>query len=341
MRRIAICLSLAAAVPFLLAAQAFAADEQVKVNVDNFGRAETDMQIDRMLEAAKSVNNWGHIRLPTPIDKQNVIRMNRDTLYSFALVDISKGATVTLPDVGDRYMTMMVINNDGYINKVFHGGGTHELTMDEFDTPHVVLAMRVLVDASDEADVKAGNAIQDEMKIDAASGKPFVMPNYDMDSYKATSEPLLALSTGIDGTHKMFGKKEEVDPLRFLIGSAFGWGGLPVEEAYYVSVSPELPVGEYQITAKDVPVDAFWSISVYNKDGYFEENDLGVYSVNNISGEPNEDGSFTVNLGGCGDKRVNCIPLTEGWNYTIRLYEPRAEILDGSWTFPSAQPVKN
>ena len=156
-----------------------------------------------------------------------------------------------------------------------------------------------------------------------------------------SSEPLLALSTGIDGTHKMFGKKEEVDPLRFLIGSAFGWGGLPVEEAYYVSVSPELPVGEYQITAKDVPVDAFWSISVYNKDGYFEENDLGVYSVNNISGEPNEDGSFTVNLGGCGDKRVNCIPLTKGWNYTIRLYEPRAEILDGSWTFPSAQPVKN
>ena len=203
MRRIAICLSLAVAVPLLFATQAFAADEQVTVNIDNFPRAETDMQIGRMLESAKGVNDWGHLRVPTPIDKQNVIRMNRDTLYSFALVDISKGATVTLPDVGDRYMTMMVINHDGYINKVFHGGGTHELTLEEFDTPHVVVAMRVLVDASDEADVKAGNAIQDEMKIDAASAKPFVMPNYDMESYKATFEPLLALSTGVDGTHKM------------------------------------------------------------------------------------------------------------------------------------------
>lgn len=341
MKHVFVCLSFALTTTLALQPGAYAADEQVKVTVGNFARAETDMQIGRMLDTAKGVNNWGHIRVPTPIDKQNVIRMNRDTLYSFALVDITKGARVTLPDVGDRYMSTMVINNDGYINKVFHGGGTHELTMEEFDTPYVVLAVRTLVDASDEADIKAGNAIQDKMAIDAASAKPFVMPNYDMESYKATSKPLLELSKGIGGTHKMFGKKEDVDPMRFLLGSAFGWGGLPVEEAYYVGVDPDLPVGEYQITLKDVPVDAFWSISVYNKDGYFEENDLGVYSVSNISGEPNEDGSFTVNLGGCGDKRVNCIPLTEGWNYTVRLYEPRAEILDGTWTFPTAQPVKN
>lgn len=340
MRRIATCLSVATAAALFLAPSAYAADEPVTVNVDNFARAETDMQIGRMLEATEGVNNWGHVRLPTPLDAQNVIRMNRDTLYSFALVDISKGASVTMPDVGDRYMSTMVINNDGYINKVFHGGGTHDLTMEEFDTPYVVIAVRTLVDAGDEADVKKGNAIQDQMTIGATSAKPFVMPNYDMDSYKATYEPLLALSTGIDGTHKMFGKKEDVEPIRFLVGSAFGWGGLPVEEAYYLNVNPNLPVGEYQITVTDVPVDAFWSVSVYNKDGYFEENDLGVYSVNNISGEPNEDGSFTVNLGGCEDQRVNCIPLTEGWNYTVRLYEPRAEILDGTWTFPSARPVK-
>jgi hypothetical protein len=28
-----------------------------------------------------------------------------------------------------------------------------------------------------------------------------------------------------------------------------------------------------------------------------------------------------------------------GWNYTVRLYRPRPEILDGSWAFPEAQPV--
>jgi hypothetical protein len=29
-----------------------------------------------------------------------------------------------------------------------------------------------------------------------------------------------------------------------------------------------------------------------------------------------------------------------GWNYIVRLYRPRAEVLDGRWTFPKAVPVK-
>jgi hypothetical protein len=322
------------------AANATEKGKKVVVNVDNFAHAETDMQIGRMLKATRGVNKWSHNRTPTPLDKQNVIRMNRDTLYSFALVDISKGATATLPDTGKRYMSMMVVNNDGYVNKVFHGAGAHKLTMEEFNTPYVVLAVRTLVNASDEADVKMANALQDKMKIEAASAKPFMMPDYDMDSYNATYKPLLELSKGLPDSRDTFGSKAEVDPVRFLLGSAFGWGGLPEKEAYYLNVNPNLPVGEYQVTVKDVPVDAFWSISVYNKDGYFQKNKFNSYSVNNISGTPNKDGSFTVHFGGCEDKRVNCIPLTEGWNYAVRLYRPRPKILDGSWKFPSVEPVK-
>jgi len=333
-------LALAVVATLLLGPAAYAAVTPITVNVDNFARAETDMQIGRMLKIAKGVNKLTHYRLPTPLDGQSVIRMNRDTLYSFAIVDISKGATVTIPDVGKRYLSVMVVNNDGYINKVFYGGGTHKLTMKEFDTPYVVLAVRTLVNAVDDADIKVVNALQDKMKIDAASAKPFVMPNYDMDSYNATYKPLLELAKGITSTERTFGSKADVDPVRFLLGSAFGWGGLPVEDAYYLNVNPNLPIGEYQITVKDVPVDAFWSISVYNKDGYFQKNDFNAYSVNNISGKPNKDGSFSVHLGGCENRRVNCIPLTEGWNYSVRLYQPRAELLDGTWTFPSSQPVK-
>jgi len=329
-----------AALAMLIIGSAANATDKVVVNVDNFARVETDMQIGRMLKASGNVNKWSHLRTPTPLDKQSVIRMNRDTLYSFAVVDISKGATVILPDTGKRYMSMMVVNNDGYINKVFHGGGAHRLTVKEFDTPYVVLAVRLLVNASDDADIKAANALQDKMKIEAASAKPFAMPDYGMDSYNATYKPLLELSKGLPDSRRTFGSKAEVDPVRFLLGSAFGWGGLPESEAYYLNVNPDLPVGEYQITAKDVPVDAFWSISVYNKDGYFQKNKFNSYSVNNISGTPNKDGSFTVHLGGCEDRRVNCIPLTEGWNYAVRLYRPRKEILDGSWKFPSVTPVK-
>jgi hypothetical protein len=30
----------------------------------------------------------------------------------------------------------------------------------------------------------------------------------------------------------------------------------------------------------------------------------------------------------------------KGWNYMVRLYRPRPEIANGTWTFPSPQPVR-
>ena len=88
-----------------------------------------------------------------------------------------------------------------------------------------------------------------------------------------------------------------------------------------------------------VPVDGLWSISVYNADGFFEANDRHAYTVNNVTGKPNDNGSVTVHFGGCGDDRPNCLPIMDGWNYTAFLYGPRLEILDGSWTFPALQPA--
>jgi hypothetical protein len=57
--------------------------------------------------------------------------------------------------------------------------------------------------------------------------------------------------------------------------------------------------------------------------------------VNNITATPDDDGSVTVHFGGCDDDRPNCIPIMDGWNYAVRMYRPRAEILDRSWTFPA------
>ena len=36
----------------------------------------------------------------------------------------------------------------------------------------------------------------------------------------------------------------------------------------------------------------------------------------------------------------NFIPITPGWNYLVRLYRPRQEILDGTWKLPDAKPVQ-
>jgi len=78
---------------------------------------------------AGGINQWDHLRAPTALDEQTVIRMNRDTLYSMIVVDISQGATLTVPDAGDRYLSVMVINQDHYINRIFTEAGTYELTV--------------------------------------------------------------------------------------------------------------------------------------------------------------------------------------------------------------------
>ena len=310
------------------------------ITVDNFIGAATDFEFDKYQSLAGGVNRFYHFREPTPVDNQPTIRMNRDTIYSAAVVDIGEGATLTLPDVGERYMTAMVINQDHYINRVFSGGGTYTLDMDTFDTPYVIVWMRILVDAADPDDVAAVNAIQDEMKIDAVSSIPFLVPNYDKDAFEKMVEITTAFAPFVPDSFRMFGAKDEVDPIRHFIGTAGGWGGLPDSEAYYLNVEPGLPTGEYKIEVPaDVPVDAFWSISLYNARGFFEPNDRNAYNVNSVTGTRNDDGSMTVHFGGCEDDRVNCLPIMEGWNYTVRLYRPSQEILDGIWTFPEARQV--
>lgn len=311
--------------------------DKVQVTVETFVRAETNRTMAGMMAAAGGVNRWQHNRVPTPLDKQPVVRMNRDTLYSFAVVDLAEGATVTIPDGGERYVSLMVVNQDHYINRVFHSPGEHELAIGDYDTRYVLLAMRVLADPSDPDDVAAANAVQDGLKLSAGSDEPLQFPDYDEESLASVRSALKDLGRTLVGLSGMFGTRDTVDPVRHLIGTAIGWGGLPEEEAFYAGVEPGLPVGEYRIVVRDVPVDAFWSISLYNRDGYFEASDEGGCSVNQLTAAKETDGSVIINLGGCDDGRPNCLRLMDGWNYTVRLYQPQPAILDGSWTFPTAE----
>jgi hypothetical protein len=306
-------------------------DAPIKVSADNFARAETDRMFAGLAAQAGS-NHWRHNRAPASLDDQTVIRMNRDTLYSFAVVDISNGATLIVPDHGDRYLSVMIVNEDHYINRVIRDQGEYRLTAEEYDTDWVLVAARILVDPTDPADVAAVNALQDQLGLAVDSSSQFVPPDYDKASLDATRDALLDLSSGLETFARGFGRRDEVDPVRHLIGSASGWGGLPDKEASYQSVEPNLPVGDYDLIVGDVPVDAFWSVTVYNHEGYLES-DTGVTTVNSVTGVRNPDGTVTIHFGS-GDA-PNTIPIMDGWNYTVRMYRPRAEILNGSWTFPA------
>ena len=137
-------------------------------------------------------------------------------------------------------------------------------------------------------------------------------------------------------------RRDQVDPVRFIVGVAAGWGANPEKEAKYLNVTPKENDGKtvYRLTVRDVPVDGFWSISVYNAKGYFEPNDRNAYAVNNLTAKKDADGSVTIQFGGCDGTAANCLPIIPGWSYIVRMYRPRPEILEGKWMFPEAQPVR-
>lgn len=118
-------------------------------------------------------------------------------------------------------------------------------------------------------------------------------------------------------------------------------GGLPAYGATYVIDSVDANDGTtpHTFRVKDLPVGAFWSLTVYTNEGYLGENALGENSYNSVTANKEADGLITLHFGGCHDGRVNCIPITPGWSYTVRFYEPKDEIINGSWHFPRPQPA--
>lgn len=83
------------------------------VNVGNFVRAESDHMFRTNLATfGVDVGEIHHVREATTPEVQPVIRMNQDTLYSAAILDLSKPVTVTLPDLGGRYQSMHLVNQD-------------------------------------------------------------------------------------------------------------------------------------------------------------------------------------------------------------------------------------
>jgi para-nitrobenzyl esterase len=327
--------------PMPVAAQTSAAQRPIPVNVSNFVRAESDLYFGKYVKRG-AFGKFFHERAMTPIDKQEIVRMNRDTLYSLAIFDLDAApVTITLPDAGERFLSMQVISQDHYTIDVVYAPGRFSYTREKVGTRYVFLGVRTLANPEDASDMKNAHALQDAIVVNQARIGSFESPAWDQisqDKVRATLETLNSFGGG--GTR--FGRKDEVDPVGYLLGAAVGWGGNPEYAAIYKGVYPRANDGKtvHKLTVKDVPVDGFWSISLYNAKGFFEKNALGAYSLNNLTAKSNGDGSYTVQFGGCEKGAVNCLPITPGWNYTVRLYRPRKPLLDGNWQFPEAQPVK-
>jgi hypothetical protein len=326
---------------FLLSAVSAHA-QPVPVTPDNFVRAESDRYLAGVIKDF-GLGKFGHNREPASIDHQTVIRLNRDTLYSGAVFDLDAGPVrITIPNAGKRFMSLQIISEDHYTPLVAYGPGTHTLSRNGIGTRYVLAAVRTLADPNDPKDLQQVHALQDAIKVSQPGGPGrFEMPAWDETSQKKVRDALLALASTLPDLNTAFGKKGEVDPVHRLIGTAAGWGGNPDKEAMYLNRTPSQNDGKtvYRLRVKDVPVNGFWSISLYDAKGYFEKNPLNAYTLNNITAQKESDGSVAVQFGSCDGGVPNCLPTMAGWNYLVRLYRPRSVVLNGTWKFPEAYSV--
>lgn len=315
-----------------------AAQAAEPVTIDNFRQAESETYFAKYV-AKGCFGKLCSDRGPPPVDKQDVVRMNRDTPYTAGIFDLTSPVTITKPDTGSRFQSMLIINQEQYNPLVAYAPGEYTLTKEKMGSRYVAVLFRTFMDPNDPKDVAAAHAAQDAIKVSQADPGKFEIADWDQKERADLSAKIAALMPYTGDSRGMFGTKDKVDPVRHLIGTAAGWGGNPYEDAKYISGQVANNDGKqaYVLNVKDVPVDGFWSVIVYNAQGFYEAPENAI-SVNNVTGKRNKDGSMTVHFGG-DPSAPNYLRIMPGWNYIVRLYRPRAELLDGTWKFPELQPA--
>ena len=156
-----------------------AAAAPVEVTRDNYPLVETHRQMAITQKNADGVNVFDHKREVPKGDNQPVIRMNRDTLYSMAIVDTTKGAVITLPDTGERYMSLMYLDEHHRVYDMVYEPGDHEIPS---HSDHMYALVRIGIRTGDSEDLAEIHQLQDQIKLSADSSKTFVPLVYDQGS---------------------------------------------------------------------------------------------------------------------------------------------------------------
>ena len=304
---------------------------------ENFGLAESQMIFAKYVKDIAAITKTNGVgvfmhkkKAPDPKDK-TVVRINFDTQYSVAILDLKEEATLTMPETNGRYQTAWFVTEEHYNPMAINKPGTYKINQENMGSRYVMLVIRTQVNMTDPEDLAKVSALQDQLKLSQKDRGSFVITNnWDRPEVLKMRKNYQKIAREKKITSSMmFGKKGETTLENHNIGVSTGWGGMTSKQAVYPNFQPKNS-NPATLTLKDVPVDAFWSITVYDQGGWINGEK---FNINSSFAKPNKNGEYVIHFGG--DKTAeNYLDTFEGWNFILRMYQPTEKYFDGSWKVP-------
>lgn len=290
------------------------------------------------------VNSFYHFPGVASAEDRFVVSPNNDTVYSVAIVNVSEGFTLHLPEVKDRFLSIQILDENHMTPFYLYGGGTRTFTADQFDTNYVTVGIRTATTALD-ADLKVVlEELQPQYRISGARDVDDML-RPDLEALARVRAALLAEYGKITSTSGAMQARTDLiqDWEFFTYITAGAWGLSADENAMYAPYALDDAKGGdcYVATYPPVPVKAFFSITVYGPEKYLMSNEDNIVSSNR-GVAMNDDGSFTVAFGGekCRGLAPNYAHTpNDGWSLMLRAYRPDVEAFR-AYRMPRIVPVE-
>jgi hypothetical protein len=299
--------------------------------------------------------------------EDKVVRMNNDTYYKMAFVDLRNGPVVlgsSAPST-DRFSSFQLMDdrNVNYQN-VIHPDGVYTLysgnapeaaegALIEVPSALSVVIVRVEVkNKDDETDTSAAKEVFKGITISGPQSADF--PGVEALSYtqEVVDEGNKRLDEAFANTPfrlTVVGPDQElgteVPYLNHSAGTKGGWGGPGTSHSSYETLffdgngeAFDGSKGNYTVITEPPQVDAFWSLTVYDTErgGFLHPNKDDRYHINNTTAVSNDDDTVTFNFKtSCADADLNCLEVPAGeFDVVARYYLPGKKIQSGEWELP-------